>query len=334
MNICKQRIISILPGLVTCIFIALLSSFLGMYIQSIGSATLAIILGIIAGNTLCKKQMFTAGTKFAEGTLLSCSVVLLGATLHIQTLLLLGMYGVGFIVIQLFITIISAIWIGKKLGFSENFQLLMASGNGVCGSSAIASTAPVIGANDTEKGISITMVNLLGTILMLCLPLLASFLYDEETSKSAALLGGILQSVGQVVASGSLMDESIKELALLFKVVRIIFLVVVVLGFVYWKQRSTQTSTTTSKRKIGRIPWYIIGFFLTCTLFSIGLISPAIAHLAKSVSSAFEIIALAGIGMHIKIDQLIAYGMKASIYGICIGLIQIGSAILLIYILL
>ncbi|GGE67035.1 YeiH family protein [Priestia taiwanensis] len=329
----KQQITNILPGLAICICIALLSTFLGTYIQSIGSATIAILLGIIAGNTCCKNERFTAGTKFAEGTLLSCSIVLLGTTIHIQALFLLGVYGVGFILMQLLLTIVSAIWIGKKLGFSENFQLLMASGNGVCGSSAIASTAPVIGANDTEKGISITIVNLLGTVLMLLLPLVATVLYNGETNQSAALLGGILQSVGQVVASGSLMDESIKELALLFKVIRILFLVVVVLSFSYWKQRSGSHEQAVKQKKTN-IPWYIIGFFLMCTLFSLGVLSPTLSHISKSISGAFELIALAGIGMHIKIDQLIAYGMKASLYGLCIGLIQIGSAILLIYVLL
>jgi uncharacterized integral membrane protein (TIGR00698 family) len=323
-------IISILPGLLMCTLIALISSFLSMYIQNIGSATIAIILGIIIGNTICTKSLFNDGTKFAEGTLLACSVVLLGATLHIKTLLLLGVYGVGFIIVQLVITITSAIWIGKKLGFSENFQFLMASGNGVCGSSAIASTAPVIGANETEKGISITIVNLLGTILMFVLPLLVSFLYNGETGKSAALIGGILQSVGQVVASGNFMDEAIKELALLFKVVRIIFLVVVVFGFAYWKERSHQVS----ERKVSKIPWYIVGFFLACTLFSLGFISPSLAHIFQTTSGAFELVALAAIGMHIKFSHLINYGMKASIYGLCIGLVQICSAILLIYLFL
>ena len=38
----------------------------------------------------------------------------------------------------------------------------MASGNAVCGSSAIAATAPVIEADDKDKGISITIVNITG----------------------------------------------------------------------------------------------------------------------------------------------------------------------------
>ena len=42
------------------------------------------------------------------------------------------------------------------------------------------------------------------------------------------MIGGTLQSVGQVVASGAMVNEHTKDLATIFKIVRIIFLVVVV----------------------------------------------------------------------------------------------------------
>ena len=62
------------------------------------------------------------------------------------------------------LTILFCIIVGKKLGFTEDFHLLMASGNAVCGSSAIGATAPVIKAKDVDKPITITLVNLTGTI--------------------------------------------------------------------------------------------------------------------------------------------------------------------------
>ncbi len=46
---------------------------------------------------------------------------------------------------------------------------MMAGGNAVCGSSAIASIAPSIHAKEEEKGQIITLVNLLGTVMMLTL---------------------------------------------------------------------------------------------------------------------------------------------------------------------
>src|SRR5574340_1826095 len=85
------------------------------------------------------------------------------------------------------VVIISAMFIGKKLGFSENVGILMASGNAVCGSSAIGAVAPTIGADDDEKGQVITLVNLLGTVMMLALPLISTILFGPSLLAHSAL---------------------------------------------------------------------------------------------------------------------------------------------------
>lgn len=328
-----NELIEILPGLMMCIIISIIGKFIGSYVPSIGAASISIFIGMFVGNTFGNKKIYATGSKFAESNLLSYSIVLLGGTLSAQTLLKLGVSGVGFIVLQMIITITFAILIGKKLGFSENFRFLMASGNAVCGSSAIAATAPVIGATDTEKGITITIVNFTGTILMLLLPFIAQIVFNLETVKTSAFIGGILQSVGQVVASGSLVNEPVKDLATIFKIVRIIFLVFVVLSFGAMKNRSSESNSKKSTSK-AKVPWYVTGFFIMCFLFTLGVISPHISKIFKLISNNFEIIALAGIGMRVNFRELIKQGVKASIYALSIATIQIVSAILLISVLL
>jgi uncharacterized integral membrane protein (TIGR00698 family) len=286
------------------------------------------------GNTYGNKKIYDKGTKFAESDLLSYSIVLLGGTLSAQTILKLGASGVAFIVLQMTITILSAILIGKKLGFSENFRLLMASGNAVCGSSAIAAVTPVIEADDNDKGISITIVNVTGTVLMLLLPFIAQIIFKSETIKTSALIGGILQSVGQVVASGSLVNEGVKELATIFKIVRIIFLVFVVLSFGTMKNKSSSKPNSKKVSSKIRVPWYVIGFFIMCFLFTIDIFSMDVSKIFKMMSNNFEIIALAGIGMRVNFKELIKQGAKASIYGAGVATVQIISAIILIRIFL
>lgn len=327
----KSKITDIFPGLLMCTAIAYIGKFIGIYMPAIGSASLAIFLGMFVGNTFGNKKIYAKGSKFSESDLLAYSIVLLGGTLNFNTILELGVSGVGFIVIQMTITIIAAILIGKKLGFSENFRLLMASGNAVCGSSAIASTAPVIGADDKDKGIAITIVNVVGTILMLLLPIIANLAFSLDTLKTSALIGGVLQSVGQVIASGSLVNNEVKDLATIFKIVRIIFLVVVVLVFANMKKKSEGETHGGAKAKV---PWYVMGFFIACTLYSLGVIPQSVSKLFKTVSSNFEIIALAGIGMRVKFKDLVTQGPKASIYGLLIATVQVISALVLINLLI
>lgn len=329
----------IIPGLLLCILIAQLGVFLGKFIPSIGGAPLAIFLGLIAGNTFAKSTIFAPGSKFSESDLLSYSIVLLGGTLSINTILQLGFSGIAFILLQMALTITLTMFIGKKLGFSKHFRALMASGNAVCGSSAIGASSPVINAEDNDKGISITIVNLTGTLLMFALIPIAGFLYNFETLHTSALLGGILQSVGQVIAAGSMVNHQVLEMATIFKIVRIVFLVIVVI----WLSKefhnkeiemdtefALEEEAYSKKKNNISVPWYIIGFFILCILFSFGLIPSEISKTFKMISSKFEIVALAGIGMRVNISELVKQGPKASLYGLLVGLSQIVIAVVLI----
>lgn len=328
----------ILPGLLVAIFTAILSIFLSKFIPNLGASAIAIFLGIFIGNLFLKDSKYQSGYKFAESNLLSYSIVLLGGTLSIPKLFSIGFNGFLLVIIQMAITIIGVIYIGKKLKFSNNFCMLMASGNAVCGSSAIASTAPVIDASDNEKGISITVVNVIGIFLMFLLPLIAHFLYDLETLKTSALIGSTLQSVGQVVASGSMVSEEVKDFATIFKILRVVMLVFVVFLFGYMKNKETKEiiDEEIEEQKKGKIkvPWYVIGFFITCALFSLGIINNELSHILKETSHYLEIVALAGIGLKVNIVELLKQGKTILIYALGIGLLQIVSAITLIQILL
>lgn len=333
-----EKVNKILPGLIVSTIIGFISIFLSKFVPSLGAATISIFLGMILGNLFLNKKVFHEGYKFSETELLSYSIVLLGATLSVSTIMELGLGGIIFIVIQMAVTIVGAIYIGKNLGFSENFRYLMASGNAVCGSSAIGATAPVIDADDKEKGIAITIVNVTGVVLMLLLPVLAGILYNHELIKTSAIIGGTLQSVGQVVASGAMVNEATKDLATIFKIVRVILLVVVVFVFGHLKNKTNaeilkEEEVEIVNKKI-KIPWYVIGFFVTCALFSMNLIPIEASHIAKELSSKLEIIALAAIGLRVNFKDLIKQGKEVSLYGLFVGILQILTAVILISFLL
>ena len=324
----------ILPGLIVATVLGLISMYLANYVPKLGGGTIAILLGMLVGNLWLNQSVFHKGYKFAESDLLSYSIVLLGATLSVSTLLEIGAGGISFIVMQMIITICWTIFIGKRLRFSQNFGLMMAGGNAVCGSSAIGAIAPVIDADDKEKGIAITIVNVTGIFLMFLLPVIAGVLYGQKEMPTSALIGGTLQSVGQVVASGAMVNESVKEVATIFKIVRVILLVVVVLVFGYLKSRTNEEIIEeeiedVKKGKV-KVPWYVIGFFVTCALVSLGVISKPVSVVCKAISNRLEVIALAAIGLKVNVKELVRQGKAVTIYGVAIGIMQIVSAILLI----
>lgn len=333
-----QKISHILPGLSVCVLIAVASNIIAKFIPNLGVATISIFLGILIGNTVGTQDILKKGTKFSESTLLSISVVLLGATLSFTTLLELGVRGILYIVLQMSITVIAVIWIGRQLKLGIDFILLMASGNTVCGSSAVASTAPVINAHSRDKGIAITLVNVTGTVLMILLPLLTSLIYQNDLNRTSALLGGILQSVGQVVAAGAMISLEVKDLAVIYKIVRVILLVVVVLVMASIKKKSTVKGIEAVEEEIHshthqsriRVPWYIIGFFIACAIFSLGLIPKSWASTIKYIDNYIEVVALAGIGMRVYIADLLKQGKQIVMYCMYIAIVQVVSAVTLI----
>ena len=336
----------IIPGFIMCSLIAYIGTVLGGYFPKFGGASFAIILGIVVGNTLAKNEIFAEGSAFSESNLLSYSIVLLGGTLSIWNVLNVGVKGLSFIVLQMCITIAAALYIGRKMNFTKKFTYLMGSGNAVCGSSAIAAVAPVVKPERTDLGISITIVNLVGTLLMFLLPLTSKVIFHGDVTMTSALIGGILQSVGQVIGAGQLMNKEILELATIFKIVRIIFIVAVVayLGRktssdnmkeveseieVETNEISLEEAEGKSVKKL-HIPWYIKGFFIFTLMNTAGVFPESISHTFHLISSKFEIIALAGIGMRVKFSTLFSQGPKAIIYGLAIGVVQVVSAISLI----
>ena len=333
-----KKIKDILPGLIVSTLVACVSMIIATFVPKLGAASIAIFLGMFVGNLFLNQDIFQKGYKFSESDLLSYSIVLLGATLSVSTISEIGISGVAFIILQMSITIIGVLYIGKKLGFTDNFRYMMASGNAVCGSSAIGATAPIIEADDKEKGIAITIVNVTGIVLMFLLPVITKFLYSHELIQTSAMIGGTLQSIGQVVASGAMVNEYTKDLSTIFKIVRIMFLVVVVFILGHLKHKSNKEMLQEEVQDIEKgkikIPWYVVGFFITCALFSLNIISNDVSIICKEISNKFEIIALAAIGLKVNIKDLIRQGKSVSLYGLFVGSLQIVSATILIGILL
>lgn len=335
---CMNKIKELLPGFTVCLIIGLLAQQIAKFFPSIGAALFAIGIGMLAGNTFLNKEIFNIGTKFSESKLLEYSIVLTGLTLHLADIMGIGFNGVGFIAIQMTLTISACYFIGRKLGFAKKFSLLMCAGNAVCGSSAIGTVAPIVDADSKDKGISITIVNVTGTILMVVLPIITGILYNHETLRTSAMIGGTLQSIGQVIASAVMVNGEVVEFATIFKIVRIIFVVAVALIYARMNLDDDQPlfakKTGVSAKVKAKVPWFVIGFFIFSIINSTGFIPVIVSTTAKTVSSQFEIIALAAIGMRVKFKDLIKEGPKAMLYGCLTGTSQVIFAIILIAILL
>ncbi|NIZ40995.1 putative sulfate exporter family transporter [Entomospira entomophila] len=331
-----KSVIYISAGILLSIIVALISFALTTILPALGSATIAIFLGIIIRNTVATQSIFTHGTKIVEGKFLEIAVMLLGANVTLYTIQQLGRNGLLFIVVLMSATIYVYMFLGKLLRIPPSVRLLMAGGNAVCGSSAIASIVPVINAKEEDKGQVITIVNLMGTGWMLLLPLIAQFLYPDQPIHMAGLIGGTLPSVGQVTAASHLINSTLVHDAMLFKIVRISLLAIVVLAMRVYHQRSHQIDgDAVSKKPLHSIlPWYIIAFLLLSITNTMQLIPPSIQYSFSSLQNWLEVTALAAIGLRLDLRKFMQSGSTLLRYAIMASFIQVLLAIMILHVMI
>lgn len=171
--------------------------------------------------------------------------------------------------------------------------------------------------------------------MMLTLPFLGLHLFGDNLIEKSALLGGTLQSVGQVVAGASLFDASVVQFAMLFKILRIMMLVVVVYLFEKFMQKKQLLLLmclipNKRKRKLP-LPWYVLGFVIFCLINSLFTLPTFIDHTAHFVSNWFEITALAAIGLRLDFAKFMKEGPRFLSYGLSVGLLQTTMALLFIW---
>src|SRR5262249_18964185 len=118
----------------------------------------------------------------------------------------------------------------RSLGLPQRLSILIACGNSICGNTAIAAVAPVIGANGDDIASSISFTAVLGVIVVLTLPLLVAVLHLSLT-QYGVLAGLTVYAVPQVLAATLPIGALSNQVGTVIKLVRVLMLGPVVLGF-------------------------------------------------------------------------------------------------------
>jgi len=142
----------LVPGLLLCGAATLAATLLRVAEERLfGRAWLeALVLAILIGTAVrtawTPGERWERGVAFGAKTLLEVAVVLLGASISLQTLVAVGPALLAGIAGVVAIAIASSYGIGRALRLPRRMAILVA-----CGNSAIAAIAPVIGADDEDQ---------------------------------------------------------------------------------------------------------------------------------------------------------------------------------------
>ncbi|WEY49402.1 putative sulfate exporter family transporter (plasmid) [Weissella confusa] len=326
---------NMVAGIVLTLALALVAKLLSPFLPTLGAEALAMLAGIVLGNTVFANQRWGAGVKWAEKYPIEIGIALLGLNVTLQNMESIGWSGVIFILLQMALTILFVMWIGGRVfKVSPQSAMMMGAGNAVCGSSAIASVAPAVGATDDQRRTSVATVSLAGVILLFVLPVIGPAILPNNMMVSA-LIGGTVQSVGQVSGTASLVGGSVVTYAPIFKMLRVIMLSVVVIFMANHASKLSNLAATTSANKTKiNIPWFVTVFIIFMLINSFVTLPHVLTNSAEQVTSFFGVVNLAGIGLNLKWSTIKSSGAKFLGYGLVTIIFQVAIAIALIYVLM
>ena len=318
-----EQLHRLLPGILLCVAItgvAILLQAVEVHLVAqayLEALVLAILLGVAARTGWMPKPRFIPGIAFSAKFLLECAVVMLGASVSVTTVLALGPFLLVGIASAVAMALGASFVIGRVTGLPLRMAILIACGNSICGNSAIAAVAPVIGADSDDIAASISFTAVLGVIVVLTLPLLVPVLQLSLT-QYGVLAGLTVYAVPQVLAATLPIGALSNQVGTIVKLVRVLMLGPVVLGLSLLARdlRTDPTGVRTNKSRPNWqevVPWFITGFLVVLIIRSLGLIPqvalPPITHIAATLTT----IAMAALGLGVDIRVVAKSGVRVTL---------------------
>ncbi|WP_159349585.1 YeiH family protein [Roseomonas harenae] len=322
-----DRLAQLLPGLLLCIGVTLAAVALAHLEAAVfgrawvESLVLAILLGTVVRTAWQPGPRWKPGIDFSAKMLLEIAVVLLGASLSAATVLAVGpalLLGIALVVA---VAICISYGLCRMFGLPARMAVLVACGNSICGNSAIAAVAPVVGADGKDVASSIAFTAVLGVVVVLSLPLLVPVL-GLSLEQYGVLAGLTVYAVPQVLAATAPVGALSVQVGTLVKLVRVLMLgpVVVVLSLLAPRLREAPVAPgdviageRPKRSPLSRlVPWFIIGFLGLALLRSAGLVPEMLLGPFAVLATALTIISMAALGLGVDVRTVARSGVRVT----------------------
>ena len=320
------------PGVLLCVAITLAAIalerievfFVGQpYLEAL---VLAILLGLAVRTAWTPGSSWSEGITFSAKFVLEFAIVLLGASVSITMIAALGSLVILGIACIVALAIATSYLISRLLGLPLRMSILIACGNSICGNSAIAAVAPVIGADADDVASSISFTAVLGVVVVLGLPFLVPIL-DLSLTQYGVLAGLTVYAVPQVLAATLPIGALSNQVGTVIKLVRVLMLGPVVLGLSLLANRIKPAHDRLNNRKPRfneLVPWFIIGFLVVLAIRSVGLIPESVLPAITRVAALLTTIAMAALGLGVDIRVVARSGARVTL-AVTLSLIVLGA---------
>lgn len=315
------------PGLLLCLALAVPCWLLGKAFPIVGGPVFAILAGMIVTLFYRNKAGTQAGIVYTSKKILQYAVILLGFGLNLSEIAKVGATSLPIIISTISTSLIVSFALYKLLNMPANISTLIGVGSSICGGSAIAATAPVIGADDEEIAQSISVIFLFNILAALIFPTLGGAL-GLSNEGFGLFAGTAVNDTSSVTAAASAWDgmhpgANTLDQATIVKLTRTLAIIPITLVLAIWRTAKVKRAGGAqengfSLKKV--FPFFIIFFVLasviTTAATSAGMTASAFQPF-KELSKFFIIMAMGAIGLNTDLVKLVRTGGKPIFMGLC-----------------
>ena len=317
-------------GILACFGIAVPAWLLGKAFPIIGGPVLSILFGMLIALFWSDKGKAAAGIKWTSKIILQTAVVLLGFGLNLGVIFETGKQSLPIIVCTIGISLLLAWALHKALRVPSDTAILVGVGSSICGGSAIAATASVIGADDNEVAQSISVIFFFNVLAAIFFPMLGSAIgFDTSAGDAFGIFAGTaINDTSSVTAAASTWDsmwnlgsETLHK-AVTVKLTRTLAIIPITLVLAVARaKKSAKDSGKAEGFSLKRafpmfILYFVIASVITTVCIQAGMDADVFAPL-KDLSKFFIIMAMAAIGLNSNVVQLVKSGGRPLLLGGC-----------------
>lgn len=275
----------------------------------LSALTLAIVLGMVAGNTFFPAiaGRAGAGVDFSKNILLRAGIILFGFRITFQDIAQIGWGGVLVAALVVACTFMLAVQLGTRVfRLDKQTAMLIGAGSAICGAAAVMAAEPVVKGQAHKVTVAVATVVVFGTLAMFAYPLLYPLSGMSEQA-FGVYTGSTIHEVAQVVAAGAAVSEAAASTAVIEKMMRVMMLApfLVLLSAAIARKGG---GASAGGRVV--IPWFAVLFVAAAGINSLQWLPASAVQAILHVDAVLLAMAMAALGLRTRMGSLREAGLR------------------------
>jgi uncharacterized integral membrane protein (TIGR00698 family) len=314
---------NLLPGILACLAMAFTARYAGLRFPVVGGAVFGLLFGMVAGR-FRRPESLAAGIRFTGRKILQYSIILLGFDMNINRVLAVGGQSLFVMLFTLAAAFLVAFFMSRFLQIQGNTGILIGVGTSICGGSAIAAAAPVLGAKDEEVAQAISTIFLFNVLAVFLFPVLGRALGLSDRG-FGIWAGTAVNDTSSVVASASAWSQAAGndmalEVATIVKLTRTLMIIPVSLVLsLYVTRKASREGKQAGGSRFSfakTFPWFVLGFVATALLNSFVPLPAGLPAILVQLGKFMIIMAMSAIGLSADLGKLVRNGWRPLLLGL------------------